>query len=542
MVILYLAYCLELVYIGSLTQNYIKGDLMKNNLNLIKTKLIVPTPRKNYIKRIDLLSELNDILDCKVTLIKGIAGSGKTTMISAFIKENNLQNIKWISLDKENNEIYSFWYYFCESIKEFLCDDKVFHSFNEFLNKDSIFNLIVYIVNELSKIDDVLIILDDFYHIKDEFLNTTIDYLIKYSSSNVHYVLLTREDPFLYLGELRAEGKILEIGQESLKFTSKEVYSFLQNTLKLDLSDSEINAISQKSEGWIAGIQLMALAIKNKSNIDISNIDTTNNYLVEYLTQEILNQLTSDERDFLIKSSILNYFNDELCNEVLNINNSKNIIQSFVNKNLFIIVVDSKNNTYRYHNIFKQFLNISFLKLSKTIQKELHLRAYNFYKNSENYEEGIDHLLQIECYSEAISELNSTLKNSKGWYYLKQIPVEYFKDYDELVIQITYYHFSNLQITKCNEIIDTITIEKLPALKIFKILIRDKNIDINEIDSIDIANSNYNTVTKCILCLSILFLLNYKNDYTKVLKYCYKYYDICKKYNLISLSIFIKSM
>ena len=102
---------------------------MKNNINIIKTKLIMPAPRKNYIKRKHLLEKLNDIADYKVTLIKGIAGSGKTTAVSIYVSENNLQNVNWISLDKENDEIYSFWYYFCESIKEFLSSDKVLDSF-----------------------------------------------------------------------------------------------------------------------------------------------------------------------------------------------------------------------------------------------------------------------------------------------------------------------------------------------------------------------------------------------------------------------------
>ncbi|MDU4854877.1 MAG: LuxR family transcriptional regulator, partial [Clostridioides difficile] len=163
---------------------------MKNNINIIKTKLIMLAPRKNYIKRKHLLEKLNDIADYKVTLIKGIAGSGKTTAVSIYVSENNLQNVNWISLDKENDEIYSFWYYFCESIKEFLSNDKVFDSFKELLTKDSIYNLIGYIVNELSKVDDVFIVLDDFYHIKDKLLNSTIEYLITYSSSNVHYILL----------------------------------------------------------------------------------------------------------------------------------------------------------------------------------------------------------------------------------------------------------------------------------------------------------------------------------------------------------------
>lgn len=515
---------------------------MKNNINIIKTKLIMPAPRKNYIKRKHLLEKLNDIADYKVTLIKGIAGSGKTTAVSIYVSENNLQNVNWISLDKENDEIYSFWYYFCESIKEFLSNDKVFDSFKELLTKDSIYNLIGYIVNELSKVDDVFIVLDDFYHIKDKLLNSTIEYLITYSSSNVHYILLTRDNPILCLGQLRAKGQLLEIGPENFKFTQNEVKTFLYDTLKLNIDIDDINIIFEKSEGWITGIQLMALAIKNNTVINISGIDTRNDYLVEYFTEEILNQLTFEEKEFLIKSSILNYFNFEICNEVLNITNSESIIKSLVDKSLFITLVDRQNNIYRYHNVLKQFLNGRFIKLSNEVQKKLYLKAYEVYKINENFEESINNLLQIKEYEQAVSELNSQINNSKGWYYLKQIPVEYLKDYDELIIQRVYYHFSNLQIEECNKVIDSVTIEKLPVLKVFKAINGDRNIDFYELDSMDIDNLKYNNVTQCILYTSILFVLIYKNDYNKVLKYCNKYYAIAKKHNLISLSIFIKGM
>lgn len=111
-----------------------------------------------------------------------------------------------------------------------------------------------------------------------------------------------------------------------------------------------------------------------------------------------------------------------------------------------------------------------------------------------------------------------------------------------MIIQRVYYHFSNLQIEECNKVIDRVTIEKLPVLKVFKVINGDRNIDFYELDSMDIDKLKYNNVTQCILYTSILFVLIYKNDYNKVLKYCNKYYAIAKKHNLISLSIFIKGM
>lgn len=516
---------------------------MKKKFNLITTKFIIPAPRKNYILRENLLNTIHECLEYKLTIIKAMAGSGKTTLLSIYVEKNNSDHIKWITLDENNNETYSFWYYFCEAIKDYLGSDKINDYFNQIVDKDSIFNLIIYIINKLSKLNyDITLILDDFYYIKDEFLNSTIDYIIKYSSPNIHFIFVTREEVSLHLGNLREEGQLLEITENDLHFSQDDTALFLKNTLKLKLTPSLINSIYKKTEGWIAGIQLTALALKNEDDIASCDINLENTYITQYLTEEILDKLNPYEKDFLIKTSILKYFDVDICDRLLNINNSESIIESLISKNLFIILIDRKNKVYRYHNIFKQFLNTIFSKLAYDEQKEIHFKAYQLYKDI-NIEDAIDHLLKINLYSEAAIEIDKNLKNPQGWYYLKLIPINYLKDNEELVIQLIYYYFSNMNVIKCTEIINTIGTENMPILNIFKFLIQqDRDVKLKEINNFDIESSAYNNITKSILYMSFLFLYNYKNEYKKVLDLCSKVSYLAEKYNLLSLNIFNKSM
>ncbi|MBO0530702.1 hypothetical protein EXQ27_19815 [Clostridium botulinum] len=317
---------------------------MDNKVNLIRTKLISPMPRKNYVKREKIIKELEDIKDYKITIIKGAAGSGKSTLLSSFIKDKNLSDVNWISLDKENNQWKSFWYYLIEILKKYLDDNgkELTNTFNTFIRKDEIFNVIPYIVNELAKGEDIFIVFDDYQYIKDEFLNSTLEYLIKYSSNNIHYIFLTREEIPLYLGELRVQGQLLEIEEESLRFSKGECLSFIKNTLNIELTEDIIDKIFNISEGWIAGIQLISLALKSRKDNIFSDISVLNKYVIEYLTEEILKQLSESERIFLVKTSILNYFSIELCNDILNITKAEEIIDSLIDKNLFVIIIDEK--------------------------------------------------------------------------------------------------------------------------------------------------------------------------------------------------------
>lgn len=120
------------------------------------------------------------------------------------------------------------------------------------------------------------------------------------------------------------------------------MFKFYKNTLNIELTEDIIDKIFNISEGWIAGIQLIALALKSRKDNIFSDISVLNKYVIEYLTEEILKQLSENERIFLVKTSILNYFNVELCNDILNITNAEEIIDSLIDKNLFVIIIDEK--------------------------------------------------------------------------------------------------------------------------------------------------------------------------------------------------------
>lgn len=127
-----------------------------------------------------------------------------------------------------------------------------------------------------------------------------------------------------------------------MRFSKRECLSFIKNTLNIELTEDIIDKIFNISEGWIAGIQLIALALKSRKDNIFSDISVLNKYVIEYLTEEILKQLSENERIFLVKTSILNYFNVELCNDILNITNAEEIIDSLIDKNLFVIIIDEK--------------------------------------------------------------------------------------------------------------------------------------------------------------------------------------------------------
>lgn len=495
---------------------------MKDSVAFISTKLMMPAPRKNYIRREVLIGKLENMSEYKVVLVQGSAGSGKTTLLTSFIKEKSLTSTKWITIDKDTN-VFSFWHYFLESVKEHLGKEKdnVISLFNSILQKDDIEKIVVILINQLSLADDITLVLDDFHHIRDEYLLKTIQFFINNSPDNIHLVLLTRERPSLYLGELSMSGQLLEIGEDDLRFTFDEGVMFLRNTLNIELDSQLVNKINRLAEGWVGGLQLLTLAISNRASF-IGDIKVLNKYMVEYLSQEIFASLSDEEKNFLIHTSVLNYFSENICNQVLGQVNAREIIDRLLRRNLFIIEIND-GEAYRYHNIFDEFLKMKFSQLDPSTREEIHYRAAIVYKNNGDFDESIKHYLIIERYQEALKVIEEIGQNPKGWVYLNQIPLEWIAKNKELTMQNYFYNYSNLEFDKCKQILQIMHSQahdklSLSMFNFARALLEQQyfEVDLNILSDLDIYDIG--DVTKAIILLNISVFLAVQDNYQKALE------------------------
>ena len=130
------------------------------------------------------------------------------------------------------------------------------------------------------------------------------------------------------LARLRVSQRINEVRVQDLRFTEPETGEFLSATIDLPVSDEAVTHVQRDVEGWIAGLQLTALSVKGHSNISeyLEKMAGDNRYILDYLMEEVLQQLSQEERDFLLSTSILNRFNAHLCNIMLGIEHSQEII------------------------------------------------------------------------------------------------------------------------------------------------------------------------------------------------------------------------
>ena len=329
---------------------------------IIKTKLFPPANRTGVIKRPGLSKLLHPTGTKKLVLVHAPAGYGKTTLLYQWHESlmDNGQTACWLSLDELDDEPATFIRYllcgFQEVVDNFWTDAA---NWMEGRLQPDITIALNHIINELIRIDmPVTLFMDDYQHINSVEIHQFIERLIDWSPENFQLVIGSRIVPPLSLSKWRVSEKMTEVDVSMLRFSSMEGKAFLEHKHNLQLTSEQIAIITEKSEGWAAGLQLVALVLKNYAQRDefIASFSGNLYEIADYLTNNVLIQQTQTLTDFLLKTSILSRFNADICNLLTGRDDSQSILEQLENDGLFTLPLDTHGHWYRYHHLFHDFL------------------------------------------------------------------------------------------------------------------------------------------------------------------------------------------
>lgn len=377
--------------------------------SILTTKFFIPKPRKGLITRPQLLEQLDAGLDKQFTLISAPAGYGKTTLVSEWVcelrkakqTENKIKyKIAWLSLDESDNDPIRFLLYFISSLIHY---EVIKPLFGEELTKmlqipsvSSIDNVLTDLINELTGVAQKIIYVIDDYHLIDiKSVNEALNFLIENMPPQLHLVIVTREDPQFSQAKMRGKGQLTELRAADLRFTTDEASEYLNNAMRLDLRPEDIVALEQRTEGWIAGLQLAALSLHGRGNSTklIYNFSGTHRYVADYLIEEVLNRQPEVIRTFLLQTSILDRLSGSLCNAVSGETNSQHILEDLERSNLFITPLDNDRNWYRYHHLFADLLKQKLRQYHIGDLTNLHRQASGWYQQMGFLQDAIKHAI-----------------------------------------------------------------------------------------------------------------------------------------------------
>jgi LuxR family maltose regulon positive regulatory protein len=143
-------------------------------------------------------------------------------------------------------------------------------------------------------------------------------FLLDHLPPHLHIIIATRVDPPLPLARLRARSQLVEVRAADLRFTPEEATIFLNQVMNLNLSVGDIAALEAHTEGWIAGLQLAALAMQGRKDVSsfVAVFTGSHRYILDYLVEEVLRRQPQDIQDFMVQTSILDRLCGPLCDAV----------------------------------------------------------------------------------------------------------------------------------------------------------------------------------------------------------------------------------
>ncbi|HEY9528170.1 MAG TPA: LuxR C-terminal-related transcriptional regulator [Anaerolineales bacterium] len=331
---------------------------------LLHTKLMPPRLSTGMVPRERLLARLDEGLIRKVTLVSAPTGFGKTTLVCKWIASREVPSA-WVTLDDHDNDPVRFWTYVCSALRT--RDSAIGKATLSLLTgpqPPSFRTLLTPLINDLARLEmHSILVLDDYHAIRSTEVHDGISFLLQNLPESLHLIFLTRTDPDLPLGLLRARDELVEVKTLDLRFNQGEAETFLQSIAGADLPSSLVARLLQKTEGWPAGLRLGALALQNKggsSDLEkwIESFSGSDRYIADYLTREVFASHPEAIQTFLLKTSFFSRLTGSLCDAILETNHSAATLEQLERQNLFLVQLERGGDPiwYRYSPLFAESL------------------------------------------------------------------------------------------------------------------------------------------------------------------------------------------
>ena len=373
---------------------------------VLATKLFPPSRRESLVARPRLAEQLDASLaeHQRLTLVSAPAGFGKTTMLTEWLeslgREQPDVGTAWLSLDTGDNDLARLLSHLAAALNGHRLEVEPAWA-QQGGDGPTAFTALI---NDLVAAEQVapgrrwVVVLDDYHVIDAATVHESITFLLDNLPRQLHLVVATRSDPLLPLARLRSRGQLLELRAADLRFTPSEARDFLNHVMGLELTERDVEALENRTEGWVAGLQLAALSLRNTPSRTetaqfIDAFTGSNRFIVDYLVDEVLARLPAQDHQFLLRTSLLNRLTGSLCDTLTGTTAGAAVLERLERANLFVVALDADRAWFRYHHLFADVLKARLLAEQPDLVSTLHLRASAWFADHNLVPEAVDHAL-----------------------------------------------------------------------------------------------------------------------------------------------------
>ena len=289
---------------------------------LLTTKFYIPTSSQTVIARARLFALLDEGLTRPLTLVSAPAGFGKSTLVSTWVHSRPAGRplVAWVTLDEQDNDPQRFWRYVLTAFEH--CQPGTFRPFLTALRRQpfsALHSMLIALLNTLVEHSKPqLLVLDDYHVVTEQTIHAALVAFIERLPPHIHVVLITRADLPVNLSRLQGHDQVFEIRTDSLSYTLEETDAFLRQVMGIPLEPDAVEQITARTEGWPMGLQLVGLSLRGHitPRTLLTQLSGTQRYILDYLTEEVLQQQPPEIQTFLLQTSILAQLTSSLCDMV----------------------------------------------------------------------------------------------------------------------------------------------------------------------------------------------------------------------------------
>jgi LuxR family transcriptional regulator, maltose regulon positive regulatory protein len=296
----------------------------------------------------------------QVTVVSAPAGSGKTVLLASWIDQGDLaDSAAFVQVLRDERDPQRFWLSVLTALRATSAGSRQIRELTPSPDLDD-WSIVERLLADLASLEDRLwLLIDDVHELRSEEARKQLELLVLRAPPQLRIILATRHDVRLGVHRLRLEGGLTEIRADDLRFTLAEAQKLFQAG-GLELTDSALAGLYERTEGWAAGLRLAALSLAGHPDPArfAAEFSGTERTVTEYLLAEVLERQPADVRRLMLRTSILERVNGQLADLLTSSIGGERTLQALESANVFVVSLDTVRSWFRYHHLFADLLQL----------------------------------------------------------------------------------------------------------------------------------------------------------------------------------------
>src|SRR5262245_8887361 len=356
-----------------------------------------PRVRAGLIERPDLLERLREGRERRLTLVCAPAGYGKTTLIAQWAAADRERvPFAWIQLDERDSDPVRLWAHMIDGLQGVVANvgDSALATLPRGPRSIAVAALPL-LLRDLEHVPPLVVVLDDWHLVRDPTCDETIGALSEQAPEQVQVTISSRSDPGLPIARLRAHGELTEVRETDLRISTEQAAKLFEEA-DVELDAADVERITARTEGWLAGVCLALLVVKEHEDRlqYVAEFSGDSRHVLDYLSRDVLSSVRPELREFVLRTSVLETLSADLCDAILERVDSESLLVEIERANLFLVQLDEAGREYRYHHLFASMLQRELEAMDRDAVPVLHSRASDWYEANGDLEAAVKHAIE----------------------------------------------------------------------------------------------------------------------------------------------------